>query len=159
MSRTLLCENCKYDITDEPYVACVTRGKSLAGTHGVCSRCTVPYQRAWCRADRCEGMERLINSYKFSQARAAYKLLADLLDVHLPKITRRNNNCPLPPVGAHMRQRGYDHMLLYYPATCQAAEVPSSAGTYSSDLHKAIWRRRATRITQAKAVFTNRGSP
>ena len=109
---TLLCDNCKYDITSEPFSACVACGTGIANTHGVCSNCEVPYQRAWCVADRRDQLQRLIGNYKFTNARSAYYPLADLFDASLPQLPANVVIVPVPTVNSHIRQRGYDHMLL-----------------------------------------------
>ncbi len=109
---TLLCNNCKYDITSEPFSSCVACGKGVAGASGICGNCTVPYQRAWCVADRRDHLQRLIGNYKFTNARSAYVPLADLLHQHLPELPTNTIIVPVPTVSSHIRQRGYDHMFL-----------------------------------------------
>lgn len=112
ISGTLLCDNCKYDIVSEPFAGCVACGKAVAKADGICRACKVPYQRAWCVADRRDHLQRLIGNYKFTNARAAYIPLADLLDARLPVLPENTLIVPVPTVSSHVRQRGYDHMLL-----------------------------------------------
>lgn len=109
---TLLCENCKYDIISEPYSACVACAKGLAGPKGICSSCTVPYKRAWCIAPRQDSVQKLIDAYKFMNAKAAYGPIADLLDAHIPLLPENCVLVPVPTIGSHIRQRGFDHTLL-----------------------------------------------
>lgn len=108
----LLCANCKYDIISEPFSACAACGKNIAGTNGICSKCTVYYQCGWCVADRRDQLERLINAYKFTNVRAGFRPLADLLDERLPQLPENTVIVPIPTISSHIRQRGYDHMML-----------------------------------------------
>jgi ComF family protein len=111
-SGTLLCANCEYDIISEPFSYCVSCGKGVPDVNGRCGGCTVPYQRAWCVADRRDHLQRLINDFKFMNTKSAYLPLAKLLDAYLPELPDNVVIVPVPTVNRHIRQRGYDHMLL-----------------------------------------------
>ena len=153
LSGTLLCDNCKYDIASEPFSACAACGKGLAGTHGICSRCTVPYQRAWCVADRREALERLIDKYKFYNTRAAHVPLSDLLHAHLPELPENTVIVPIPTVSSHVRQRGYDHMLLVARRLARLRKLPISTTLARATSTKQFGSGRAQRIAQAKLAF------
>ena len=112
ISGTLLCDNCKYDIISEPFSMCVACGKNSAGRNGLCGHCKVPYSRAWCVSARRDHLQRLIGNYKFTNARSAYIPLAQLLDDYLPDLPADTVIVPVPTANSHVRQRGYDHMLL-----------------------------------------------
>ena len=84
----------------------------LAPTTGLCATCRVPYERAWCVANRREQLQKLIDDFKFRNARAAHYPLAGLLHYHLPELPQDTVIVPIPTVSSHIRQRGYDHMLL-----------------------------------------------
>ncbi len=150
---SLLCENCKYDIVNEPFEACAACGTGLAGTYGICGRCTVPYARAWCVADRRDQLERLINDYKFSNAQASHKPLAELLDMRLPELPQNTVIIPVPTVSTHIRQRGYDHMLLIARRFGRSRRLPVSTDLIrvSSTRQRGAGRRQ--RIEQAKRAF------
>lgn len=109
---TLLCDSCKYDILDDPFVGCVSCGSGLAGASGICRRCKVPYSRGWCVADRRSTIQNLIGTYKFNNARSAFVQLAELLNDRLPVLPDNTVIVPVPTVSSHIRERGYDHMLL-----------------------------------------------
>lgn len=109
---TLLCHNCKYDIISEPYSACVACGTTITSKQGLCKKCRVPYEKAWCIAPRHDTIQRLIDGYKFSYQRTAYRSLAGLLHSGLPELPSGVVVVPIPTASSHIRQRGYDHTLL-----------------------------------------------
>ena len=112
ISGTLLCDNCKYDIISEPFLQCAACGKYTAGRNGLCSQCRVPYARAWCVSARRDQLQRLIGNFKFTNAKSAYIPLAELLHKQLPDLPGNTVIIPVPTANSHIRQRGYDHMLL-----------------------------------------------
>lgn len=150
---TLLCDNCKYDITSEPFVACVACGERVAMTHGICTQCNVPYERAWCVADRRDHLQRLIGNYKFTNTRAAYRPLADLLDTCLPELPPNTIIVPVPTVSSHIRQRGYDHMLLIARQLGKRRHLRVDTTLQRATSTKQRAATRSQRITQAKAAF------
>lgn len=150
----LLCENCKYDIIHEPYSACVACGRGLAGRNGVCKECTLPYQRAWCVAPRQEQLEVLINAYKFRNARAAYKPLAELLDAYMPELPGNVIIVPIPTIPSHIRQRGYDHVFLVARHFARARRLPLTAvlQRQTATVQRGAGARQRTE--QAKKAYT-----
>lgn len=151
---TLLCQNCKYDIISEPFVLCIACGTALSGKSGICAGCTVPYNRAWCVGQRQEVLERLIDSYKFSNARSGFKPLTGLFDEYLPTMPANVVVVPIPTVNAHIRQRGYDHMALI--ARCFAKQrklrIDTSLLTRITTTRQRDAGRRV-RTAQAKVAF------
>ena len=153
---TLLCDNCKYNIIDEPFTACLACGDSLAGISGICRSCRAPYTRAWCVGRRQEYLQRLIDTYKFTHAQAAYRPLTDLLDERLPVLPRNTVIVPIPTVASHVRQRGYDHMVLI------ARYLAKRRGLHAKHLLERATNTKQrdanarTRAAQAKSAFTCR---
>jgi len=78
----------------------------------LCSSCRVPYERIWVVGERKGVLQRLIGLYKFERARSAYRMLGDLLLKVLPELPSNTVIVPVPTVSSHIRERGYDHMLL-----------------------------------------------
>ena len=105
-----LCSNCKYDITSEPFSGCILCWKPA--TDGICSACCSEYSKAWCVSERSGSIERLIDAYKFNNARAVYKDLAELMDISLPMLPPDTIVVPVPTISSHIRIRGYDHAAL-----------------------------------------------
>jgi ComF family protein len=151
---TLLCDNCKYDITSEPYSVCINCLRPVASTQGICKDCNVPYERAWCVADRRDQLQRLIGNYKFTNARSAYRPLADLLDSRLPELPANTIIVPIPTVSSHIRQRGYDHMLLIARRLAKKRDLKLSTVLQRATSTKQRDASRSQRIAQAKAAFS-----
>jgi ComF family protein len=78
----------------------------------LCSDCKMPYERAWAVGIRAGILQRLIGLYKFERSRAAYKILGELLLAALPDLPLGTIVVPVPTVTSHIRERGYDHILL-----------------------------------------------
>ncbi len=152
----LLCDNCKYDIVSEPFSACAACGKCLAKTNGICHQCRVPYQRAWCVADRHDQLQRLIDSYKFKNVRAAHRPLARLLHEYLPELPPNTVIVPVPTVSSHIRQRGYDHMLLIARRLGKLRKLPVDTSLRRITDTKQRDAGARQRTAQAKAAFSCR---
>lgn len=150
---TLLCDNCKYDIVSEPLETCVACGKGLASKTGICASCRVPYDRAWCIGERHDTLQRLIGNYKFTNARAAYRPLARLLDEQLPVLPESVRIVPVPTVASHIRERGYDHMLLIARELGRLRALPVEALITRQTATKQRDATRRQRIVQAKQAF------
>jgi ComF family protein len=121
---------------------------------GLCANCHLPYERGWCVAPRRDQLQRLINSFKFTNARAAYRPLADLLHDHLPELPSNVRIIPVPTVSAHIRQRGYDHMLLIARrlGRQRRLRVDTSLQRATSTMQRGAGKRQRTQ--QAKVAFT-----
>ena len=154
---SLLCYSCKNNILDEPFSMCVACGNDLAGQNGICSKCVVSYDRAWCVADRRDSLQRLIGSFKFTNAKVAYKPLADLLEEHLPQLPVNTVIIPVPTVSKHIRQRGYDHMLLISRQLAKIRNLPLETSLQRVTLTQQRSSGRAERIAQAKLAFVCKG--
>lgn len=131
---------------------CLACGQ-LATRSGVCARCKVPYEKAWCIGERVDALERLINDYKFQRAQAIHSVLGDLLLETLPDLPRDTVVVPIPTIAAHVRQRGYDHALLLarYVARRRGFQVePLLRRAESSVQHRV---NRQQRLLQAQGAF------
>ncbi len=108
----ILCPVCLSSIADESPDICIRCNK--VSDNGLCISCKprVAYKRAWVVGRREAALEKLINAYKFSYAKAARRPLADLLDTSLPILPAETIVVPIPTISRHVRQRGYDHAKL-----------------------------------------------
>jgi ComF family protein len=116
--------------------------------------CNVPYVRAWCVADRRDHLQQLIDGYKFTNARSAYKPLTSLLHDRLPDLPPDTIIVPIPTVNAHIRQRGYDHMLLIARQLGKLRSLRVSTALQRATSTKQRDASRSKRIAQAKTAFT-----
>ena len=116
--------------------------------------CNVPYDRGWCVADRRDQLERLINLYKFGNAKAAYKPLASLLHERLPELPANVIIVPIPTVSGHVRERGFDHMSLIARRFARHRGLPVASVLRRITSTKQRDASRTKRIAQAKAAFT-----
>lgn len=108
---SLICANCKYNITYEPNVICVACKKPTVG-YWLCNTCKMPYERIWVVGERTGILQRLIGLYKFERTRSAFRVLGDLILDTIPELPINTVIVPIPTIPTHIRQRGYDHMLL-----------------------------------------------
>lgn len=154
----LLCSNCKYDIISEPFLACVACGQNTAGRRGICESCKVAYSRGWCVGDRTDALRTLIDRYKFSNARAAHKPLASLLHEALPELPEETIIIPIPTISSHIRQRGYDHMLLVAKELARTRQLPLSQGLQRRSSSRQKHADAKTRRRQAKEAFEWKGA-
>src|SRR3989344_1423885 len=150
---TLLCSNCEYDIISEPFETCVNCDRQLASAKGVCQRCRVAYDRAWCVGRRHDTLQHIIGHYKFTNAKAAHHNLARLLDKRLPQLPSTTVVVPVPTVSLHIRQRGYDHMLLMAKTLSKLRGISVSTDLERQTSTKQRDATRSVRIKQAKAAF------
>lgn len=150
----VLCENCKYDIVSEPFSHCVACGKDLAGRNGLCGGCGhLPYARGWCIGERHEQLQRIIGDYKFNNMRGAHKALAELLDAHLPELPDNTVVIPVPTVSSHIRQRGYDHMLLIARQFARTRKLVLDVSLQRVTSTKQRGAGKKQRLAQAKAAY------
>jgi len=108
---SLLCGNCKYNISIEQKMICIVCHKPTGQTW-LCDNCTTSYEKVWVVGDRDGPLQRLIGLYKFERAKSAYKPLGDLLLGVLSELPEGTVIVPIPTTSARIRERGYDHMLL-----------------------------------------------
>jgi len=98
-------------------------------------------------------LERLINAYKFGNAKAAYRPLTQLLHERLPELPANTVVVPVPTVSVHIRQRGYDHMALIARRFAAQRHIPMSAILRRATSTKQRDASRSQRIAQAKVAF------
>ncbi len=107
---TLLCEYCKYNIVSEPFAGCFVC--SLPSQNGICLQHILPISRCFVVGGRMGALQALIDSLKFQHTKAAAYTAALLLDASLPQLPTSTIIVPIPTLASHVRQRGYDQVLL-----------------------------------------------
>ncbi|HEY8886512.1 MAG TPA: hypothetical protein VIM31_03395 [Candidatus Microsaccharimonas sp.] len=145
------CDNCKYDISVEPFSGCILCEKqSLVG---VCDDHKAAFNQAWAVGVRSGALQRLIGGFKFRNMKASSYDLADLLHRRLPQFPGLTVFVPIPTTSIHIRERGYDHMLLIAQQLGRLRHSPVQqllARNHSLVQHRA---NRKDRLVQAAAAF------
>lgn len=119
---TPLCDNCKYNISSEPFSGCILCGD--VDPEGICAQHDVPICKAWVASERLTVLKRVIDAYKFEHVKAASNSLTDLLDSRLPLLPKNTVIVPIPTVSSHIRQRGYDHIDILTRLLAKRREFP-----------------------------------
>ena len=107
---TLLCDYCKYNIVEEPFLGCMACGRP--SREGICEWHESPVERSFIVSERSGPLEATINGLKFHNVKAAARTIAELLDERLPLLSEDTIIVPIPTVRSHIRQRGYDQVEL-----------------------------------------------
>lgn len=153
---SVLCENCKYDITSEPYECCVLC--TTPATNGLCTTCIAPFARAWCVGPRMGGLEAVVDAYKFEGVRSAVLSCGELLDTVLPMLPPETVIVPVPTVPRHIRQRGFDHTLQMAAYLARRRGVRCQQMVTRKTDTVQYTESRADRLRQAKEAFACRGT-
>lgn len=151
----VFCDRCKYDIKKRPFLGCLLC--EAPSNAGICRRHKTAYNQAWIAGERQGALQRLIGGFKFQNVKAAAPSLAELLDEHLPLLSHTTVVVPVPTAPAHIRERGYDHMLLV--ARYFARQRGLSLSRIVTRAHSATQHHanREQRITQAQSAFRIEG--
>ena len=140
---TILCEDCKYDIINEPFSGCILCGSYTP--YGICEAHDSPIARALTVSTRGGALEELINRLKFHHAKAAARPLAELFNEALPLLPGESILTFVPTVRSHIRERGYDHIGLVATYFALFREMPL---TPLLKRHTKITQHTATRETR-----------
>lgn len=104
----VLCDRCKNNIFSAHLDFCPNCQHPT--NNGFCSNCgSLPF---FAVGPRLQLLGKLIHDYKYHQVRALARPLAELLDLTLPVFAGRVAIVPLPTIRQHIRERGFDHILL-----------------------------------------------
>lgn len=146
-----LYDHCKYDIIETPFEACLLCFEPTSV--GICIEHNKSYKNAWVVGERTGTLQRLIGGFKFQNMKSAAQSLAKLLDERLPSLPAHTIVVPVPTTASHIRERGYDHLLLiarYFAQYRQLALSPVLKRASTTTQHTA---NRQTRLMQAKSAF------
>ena len=149
---TLLCDNCKYNITSERIPVCIMCHRPTA-ENWLCNTCKVDFSRAWVVSERKGVLQRLVGLYKFERAKAANCCLGDLLLDILPELPENTVIVPIPTTSARIRERGYDHMLLIAKYVARARNVRCGKLIIRQNDSKQRQMNAKQRAAQAKVAF------
>jgi ComF family protein len=127
------------------------------GLMWLCNTCHAPYERVWVVGERDGILQRLVGLYKFERTQSAYKVLGDLLLETLPDLPANTIIVPVPTVSNHIRERGYDHMLLIARYIAKARGLSCEQLVNRKTNTKQRQATAKQRDTQAKQAFAVRG--
>ena len=145
------CDNCKYNITQEPYSGCIICQKPQS--FGVCGDHNSSYNQAFVVGERSGPLQQLIGGFKFQNMKAASGALADLLHTRLPPLPSKSVIVAIPTSPAHIRERGYDHMALIARRLGVLRKVAVLKVLVRDNTLTQHHANRKDRIEQAKSAF------
>lgn len=154
---TLLCDDCKYNITIELNPVCIAC-KRPTGAMWLCNTCKMPYERAWAVGAREGILQRLVGLYKFERVKSAYLMIADLLSDAIPELPANTIIIPIPTTPSRIRERGYDHMLLICKRLAKLRNLTCQQLIVRKTNTKQRQSSAKTRISQAKQAFEINGN-
>lgn len=73
--------------------------------------CEMSFKGLWTFGWREGTLKKLVEEYKYQSVRAMGEVLVELYDEILPKELEDITIVPLPTIGRHVRERGFDHTL------------------------------------------------
>lgn len=147
----LLCANCKYNIVDEPFEACIVC--AMPSPVGICGQCQSSYAAAWCVGERADALKDIINGLKFERVKDGAKVLGGLMSARLPDLPSETIIVPVPTVSAHIRQRGYDQTLLISRAFARERNLVLKQLLRRTNKHTQRGQTKRARFEQAKSAF------
>jgi ComF family protein len=145
------CDRCKYDIKEMPFLGCLLC--EMASEAGICPSHETAYSQAWIVGERQGGLQRLIGGFKFQNMKASARSLAELLDERLPPLPTGTMVVPIPTAPSHIRERGYDHMLLVARYFARLRKLPVSRVIGRNTTATQHHANRRARIVQARSAF------
>lgn len=114
----VVCECCKNNLIQPEMVICplckhthvAEKGAILTVQDYYCADCGLGLEAVFVGGWKEGLLSDLVKEYKYQSVRAIADVLVDLLDERLPQDLGVNITIvPLPTIGKHVRQRGFDH--------------------------------------------------
>lgn len=104
-----LCDYCKYDIENEPFLGCFVC--NLPSKNGVCKKHNSHIDSAWIVSKRTGATRNIVGAYKFQRNFFLHDALSELIDRRLPNLPKETVVVPVPSRRSSVRRKGYDHTL------------------------------------------------
>ena len=105
----VICERCKNNILNTKIQIC-PNCKTRINNHR-CPKCT-NLPPIYIVGERSSLIGALVHDFKYYSIHALAKPLAEILNESLPNYTHKTIIVPLPTIGRHIRERGFDHTYL-----------------------------------------------
>ena len=148
----VLCDNCKYNIINEPILMCTGCDRPMA-TAGLCGACDASYDRVWVCGSYHSYLGNMIKAMKFDAVREVACTAAELMSERLPLLPSNTVIVPIPTIRSHVRVRGFDHTALMAHALSRRARIPYALLIKRCNNTVQLGRSRKDRIAQAKQAF------
>ncbi len=124
----VLCECCKNDmLAKNEWIcpvcknafaksseSCKNNGGDSLSYLGHCPECEVKFENLWVGGWREGVLEKMVEEYKYQSVRAMDVEMVELIDRRIPEDFGEDEEIvvvPLPTIGRHVRERGFDHTL------------------------------------------------
>lgn len=111
----VLCECCKNDILKQRVDICPLCKRKLACSEKQhCKDCEMGFDGVFVGGWREGALAKLVAEYKYQSVRAAGRILVEIMDRAIPQDWGDGEEVcvvPLPTIGKHVRERGFDHTL------------------------------------------------
>lgn len=113
----VLCKCCKKNLLAQKQPLCpickqiVAKSAKKVKNIQSCPDCETPFLGLWSFGWREGVLEKLVEEYKYQSVRAMGEVLVELYDAVLPTELCNIVVVPLPTIGRHVRERGFDHTL------------------------------------------------
>jgi ComF family protein len=146
-----LCASCKYDIIKQTFSRCVVCDRP--SPLGVCIGHNKSFKNAWVVGLRRGVLQRVIGNFKFQNMKSAARELAELLDARLPQFSKDVVIVPVPTAPAHIRERGYDHMLLIAQHLAAMRRISLAHLLVRAGMETQHHANRQQRLQQAGSAF------
>ena len=79
---------------------------------GICQSHHILCDSAWVVGERAGVLTQALNGFKFQRQRSGALVLGELLSLRIPHISHKVVLVPIPTISSHIRERGYDQVLL-----------------------------------------------
>lgn len=94
--------------------SCKNNGGGSLSYLGHCPECEVKFENLWVGGWREGVLEKMVEEYKYQSVRAMGVEMVELIDRRIPEDFGEDEEIavvPLPTIGRHVRERGFDHTL------------------------------------------------
>lgn len=112
---TVFCGCCKNNILEKRVNVCpLCKHKLDVNEKQRCGDCEIGFDEVFVGGWREGALSKLVAEYKYKSVRAAGVVLAEVLNASIPERWGADKEVivvPLPTIGKHVRERGFDHTL------------------------------------------------
>lgn len=105
----ILCGCCKNNIDLGEMRICPLCKEIVASSSKICVNCEMPFGAVFVGGWKEGVLGDLVKEYKYKAVRAIGEVLVEILDKRIGKLEGEVVVVPLPTIGRHVRERGFDH--------------------------------------------------